>query len=676
MPDLDLDILLKLQDRATGPLQRSLGKIDKQSQKSTRGLANLGRTLRSHWLAATAVIAGVGFVLTKITKAAIDFEDAFAGVRKTVDATEEEFAQLNAGLREMAKTIPTTVVELAEIQTIAGQLGVRGVKNLTKFTEVVAKIAVTTNLTREAAATNFARIANIMQEPLDMIDRMGSSVVELGNNFATTEAEIVNFATRIAGASRVVGLSTADIFGFGTAFSSVGVQAQRGGTAVSKALILMSTAAAEGGEKLEEFAAIAGLTSKEFARTFEEDAGKAFALFIEGLGKSGRRGAEILKELELGDQRLIQAFLSVGGASGILTRAIEQSNEAWKINNALSEEAAKRFGTTASQIQIFQNNVNDLNISLGENFLPTLINVLDALTRFIDKVGLLVREDIGAIAFPVDVLIPTEQVIEAQRIWEETTEGMKGFSEEFLAFQNELWDQYGRTLDATLEEGVLAYQERYAEIEEIVKKSTKEQTKLNEKAAEKETKIQAGVIKKAREERIKAIQSQIESTSFFFDFLAQTVNMAAAENRKFAVLAKAVRIGQAIINTATAVTRAYADFPFPVSAAVAGIVSGLGAAQVAIIAGQKFHEGGIVKAHDGLAVDEVPIIAQRGEGVLSRRGMASLGGTDMLNRINQGQAGFGDIIIENASFKDEEGIEDVVEQISTALEERRRARIV
>jgi hypothetical protein len=49
------------------------------------------------------------------------------------------------------------------------------------------------------------------------------------------------------------------------------------------------------------------------------------------------------------------------------------------------------------------------------------------------------------------------------------------------------------------------------------------------------------------------------------------------------------------------------------------------------------HEGGYIsKAHEGLSVGEVPIIAQKGEGILSRNGMASLGGEDRLNQINNG----------------------------------------
>jgi len=646
--DLDLDILLKLQDRATGPLRQTLGTIDKQAARSTSNIVNLGRTLRTHWLAATAVIAGAAFAFNQVIGSAIRFEDAFAGVRKTVDATEEEFSQLSDSLREMSKTIPVAVTDLAQIQTIAGQLGVRGVENLTKFTEVVAKIAVTTNLTREAAATNFARIANVMQEPLDNIDRMGSAIVELGNNFATTEAEIANFANRIAGAGRVAGLTTSDILGFGAAFSSVGVRAQRGGTAVSKALILMGTAVTEGGKKLKEFADIAGLTSEEFIEAYEESAANAFSLFIEGLGRSGLEGAAILKELELGDQRLVQAFLSVGGASGILTRAIDQSSDAFTENNALVEEAEKRFATTQSQVTILENNFNDLNIELGNVFLPTINQSIIVLKEFTEELGR-IPQRINAISQFATLLPGVTNIIRAlqDEVVADTGETTQEIEEmwQALAFAPKFYQ------DALKETSKLT-----TTLSTVTSKVTKDQTK----------------------EIADAVQENISTTQFFFDFLSQTVSLAAEENKRFAALAKAVRVGQAIINTATAVTRAFADFPWPFSIGVAALMASLGAAQVAIISGQTLHKGGeIKKAHDGGVVgsDEVPIIAQTGEGVLSRQGMTTLGGVSELNRLNAGEGRGFSVNIENASFRNEDDVEDVIAQISTAIEEQRRARI-
>jgi TP901 family phage tail tape measure protein len=335
----------------------------------------------------TAMIAGAaltgGFALA--SKSAITFESAFAGVRKTVDATEEEYSQLEKRLIDLSNQMSMAASNLAGIMEIAGQLGVRGVKGLTKFTETVAKISVTTNLTKEAAATDFARIANIMQEPLANVDRMGSAIVDLGNNFATTEAEISSFAQRIAGSAKVVGLTTADIFAIGTAFSSVGVRAERGGTAVSKALVKIGESIKTGNEELKTFASVAGMTSEDFVKAFEEDAGKAFAIFIEGLGRGGLKAAKILEELELGDQRLKQAFLSVGGAGGILTNALEKSAKAWEENIALAEEAQKRFNTTGSILKITWNTITNLAVKIGDLLLPAIQKLSNMITAVVIK---------------------------------------------------------------------------------------------------------------------------------------------------------------------------------------------------------------------------------------------------------------------------------------------------
>jgi len=50
------------------------------------------------------------------------------------------------------------------------------------------------------------------------------------------------------------------------------------------------------------------------------------------------------------------------------------------------------------------------------------------------------------------------------------------------------------------------------------------------------------------------------------------------------------------------------------------------------------HQGGLIRAHGGLSPDEVPIIAQTGEGILSRQGMRALGGSDNLKSLNRGEA--------------------------------------
>lgn len=170
-----------------------------------------------------------------------EYETAFAGVRKTVKATEIEFQGLKNQLKDMATRIPMSFSELASIMEQGGQLGVEK-ENLAKFTEVVAKLGIATNMTSEAAADLLAKYANILKMPLSQIDQLGAVIVQLGNNFATTESDVTNFASRIAGAGKIANMNAAEIMAIATAFSSVGIEAEAGGTAVQKVLLDMNTA--------------------------------------------------------------------------------------------------------------------------------------------------------------------------------------------------------------------------------------------------------------------------------------------------------------------------------------------------------------------------------------------------------------------------------------------------
>src|SRR5688572_9816533 len=83
------------------------------TQASQVGMA-LSKTL-------TLPIVGAGAAIAKV---AMDFESSFAGVRKTVDATEPEFAAMAKGFRELAKQIPVNVNELNRLGEAAGALNI------------------------------------------------------------------------------------------------------------------------------------------------------------------------------------------------------------------------------------------------------------------------------------------------------------------------------------------------------------------------------------------------------------------------------------------------------------------------------------------------------------------------------------------------------------------------
>ena len=368
-----------IQTRGAAQVNRELGNLQGSLQKMATNAGAAGRSLA---LMGAPFIAVAGLSI----KAAVGFETGMAGVRKTVDATEKQFAALAQGFRNMAKEIPITVNELLGIGEAAGQLGIK-TENILSFSRTMAELGITTNLSANDAATALARLANITQMPQDQFDRLGSVIVDLGNNLATTEAEILQFGLRIAGAGNIVGLTEAQILAIGGALSSVGVEAQAGGTAVQKVLLAMSKSIATSNSDLGVFAATAGQTADEFAKAFRDDAGLAFTAFVEGLGKSGDDAFKILEELGLQDQRLLRAFLSLANAGDTLRTSIDLGTKAWADNNALTIEAQKRIDTAASQFKLFKADLNDVAITIGQTLVPILIQLVEKVKPMVEGLG-------------------------------------------------------------------------------------------------------------------------------------------------------------------------------------------------------------------------------------------------------------------------------------------------
>ena len=477
-------------DNAQQALAKSATSIGKNFNSLGDSVLGFGSTAGKVALGGVATLGAATGALGAISlKTAIDFESAFAGVLKTTSGLDDGFGELTATGAELrqefvdlSKEVPKTFEELAAIGEIGGQLGI-GQEALLEFTETVAALGVSTNLAEEEAASGLARLSNIFAIETNAmgqnITQLGSTIVALGNNFATTERDILAFGERIAGAGAIAGLTQADVLSIGTAMSSVGVQAEAGGTAVQKVLLAINNAAvgattgfadytteieknegklrklnatsarleaqlpglqsellaqfdaftATGGSaadfgrqlgdktrekafetalsirdltaetnllrteqgkpipvgQLNKFAQVAGLTSDQFQKLWNEDASQAFRLFVEGLGAAGDDAVTILEDIGIADQRLIRSFLSLSGAGDLLSRTLELGNSAFEENTALQEEAARRYATTESQLLIFKNTLRATADIVGSRFLPFANQLITAGKNLVER---------------------------------------------------------------------------------------------------------------------------------------------------------------------------------------------------------------------------------------------------------------------------------------------------
>lgn len=360
-------------------LNQGLATAQGKLQSVGQSMTSTGRSMTRN---VTLPLLGMG---TAAAMTGIQYESAFAGVIKTTTGLRDEFGELTElgeelrqGFRDMALEIPTSAAALAGIGEAAGQLGIKA-ENILGFTRVMADLGETTNLSGEEAAMALAQLANVTGMSQEDFDRLGSVIVELGNNFATTERDIVNMASRISAAGTIVGMSESDIMAYAAALSSVGINAEAGGSAISRVFIDIANAVASGGEGLTQFAAVAGMSTEEFASAFEEDAAGAVGTFIQGLhgiDESGGNIFQTLDDLGFSSLRVRETLLKAANASNLLDDALASGNAAWQANTALSTEAGVRYETTAAQLNILLNALKDLGITFADIILPVLNDLL------------------------------------------------------------------------------------------------------------------------------------------------------------------------------------------------------------------------------------------------------------------------------------------------------------
>lgn len=323
--------------------------------------------------ASTALAAG-GVASAKF---AIDFEDSFAGVKKTVDATPEQLSKIKQGIIDLSTTgidgrgaIPQTTTELNELAAAGGQLGISQ-ENIIDFTEVMAQMGSATNLVGEEGAATLARFMNVMGTSQGEIRNIGSAIVDLGNNSATTESEIAEMALRIGKYGSSVRMSAADVLGYSAALSSLGIEAQMGGSAIGRTWLSIEKAVANGGEGLKAFAKYSGKSAEEFKEQWNTDSSGAFNGLLKGL-QSAENLTVALDDLGINNTQDIQAMMALVNGYDLVTESVNRSNTAYQENTALQEEFNAKNETTASKLANTKNNIVEAARSIGETMLPSI----------------------------------------------------------------------------------------------------------------------------------------------------------------------------------------------------------------------------------------------------------------------------------------------------------------
>lgn len=333
--------------------------------------------------------------------------------------------QTDEFIRQLIKEVPLSYSEVATIMANAMQAGGVAVEDIEEFTRMFAMLQSSTNLTGEEGAMQFGKFLTIMEADVDAYTALASVIVDLGNNVAAQENEIVETAMRSASALRAVGLSAEDVLGISASALTLGMEPaaaassleklakKAGGSAefaakgyeefrqklaaagkevtsfydlqvaidadssVRKGLIerLGMTGAdfdrlMKNAVQTEKVAWLMGQTVDEFAAAWAQDPAKYFVSLFETIGQLDESGAEsifnILGELgitEIREGRLASNFAMV---SENLSAVLDLARVANKEASALEREAKTLFETTQSQRQMNENKSQNFLQKIGE----------------------------------------------------------------------------------------------------------------------------------------------------------------------------------------------------------------------------------------------------------------------------------------------------------------------
>ena len=364
----------------------------KQSQKE---LTSVGNVFRSNTLmelgmtmstTVTPAIVGMGYAAVESAR---EIDSAYRDMRKTVNGTEDDFEALRQAAIDFSTTHVTSADQILSIQAIGGELGV-AVEDLQTFAETVSNLEVATDLNAEDAATALGQLDNIMSDLNgDTMPAFSDALVRLGNNGASTESQIVEIAKRIGSMGSIVGMTTPEILAWASSIASTGQNAEAAGTAISNTMSDLETAVAAGGDALEAFAQVSGMSAQQFADTWNADPSTAMKAFIEGLVNIEANGGSAdatLQGLGITAVRQKQAIEGLMQTIGGLNDNLQMSNNAWngvsdqwgEAGDAANEAAKKAEGFSGS-IQRMLNMAQVLGAEMGEALAPVIDLIADAL---------------------------------------------------------------------------------------------------------------------------------------------------------------------------------------------------------------------------------------------------------------------------------------------------------
>ncbi|MGR3179830.1 MAG: phage tail tape measure protein [Candidatus Anammoxibacter sp.] len=304
-------------------------------------------------------IAAVGFILSKPIKSAMDFEEAMADVRKTMNDLDEKGVQkLSKSILKLSRITPTSAVGLAAIAAEGGKLGIT-IKDLFSFMQVVNKATVAWEMSSGMAARQLGLLSIRMGIPLEKIEELADAINFLADSTAAQAPAMLNILSRVAGQFKLLNIPPEAAAGLAAFANQLEATPQLAASGLNMMLVRMAKIPG----MAEKLLAAPEKTIRTFLKTLEKmDKIKRMRVIEQLFGQEA--GRFVLKASE-----------------GMLIYEEAMSKVADKIMflGSMQNEYDIRIKTSTGKLAMFKNRFNELMTVVGGTVLPQFKLLLSAL---------------------------------------------------------------------------------------------------------------------------------------------------------------------------------------------------------------------------------------------------------------------------------------------------------
>ena len=368
-----------------------------------KSMGEVGKKMQSTGKDIIGALTPISGVAVASVKSFADYDSAIAQLSRSSGLTGKDLEAMKATIAAMSDQLGLSETDVASIASSVAAYGVSGVKDLSEVTKVASQMQVAfEGVSAEDAAASLAKFGNITGLTMTDADKLGSCIAGLENNSAALATEIMEVNNRIGGMSSSVGMTAADISAWSTTMISGGMSAELAGSNFTKFQGVLSSACSQGGEAVQGFADVAGMSADEFIQLYKTDATGATEAFLQGLNKIEDGGGSVVATLdELGlsgteQVRMMQVLMSAADGTGKemsdLQRYMNIANDEFDKGTALQEEFNTQSDTLKFTMQSLKSELSDTGKSIGAALAPAIQDVAKKFTDWLGKVQQFAQE--------------------------------------------------------------------------------------------------------------------------------------------------------------------------------------------------------------------------------------------------------------------------------------------